>query len=421
MSDNVVVLEHADSLLGKVIEGENVRELIGNVRFRQGTVAVTCDRAMQYLRSNRASLDGNVSVRDDTLTMRGKRGMYYGAERAAEAFESVRLDDGTTVLTAGYGKYYVAEKRAYFRDTVTVRDSVSTLTCRELTYSRDQKRSVADGDVRIRSSQENLTIFGQHLEDDKKSGFSRMTIRPRVEQIDTSTVGRTDTMVVLSRIMELHQDTVRRMIAIDSVRMWRSELAATSGLAFFYTNLDSIILRIDPVVWYEDDQVSGDSIFIKLKERRPQTVYVRGSAFAISISDTLHPSRFNQMTGETITMRFAENKIQRIEVDQTATSLYYLYETVEDSTGKRLEPNGVNKTTGDHVIVEFVDGKSNKIRVIGGVEGQYFPENLADGREAEYSLGGFNWREDRPGAWRRAVPAGRSSPTQTLEKRTSHE
>ena len=33
-----VVIEHADSLVGLEINGEKARELIGNVRFRQGKV-----------------------------------------------------------------------------------------------------------------------------------------------------------------------------------------------------------------------------------------------------------------------------------------------------------------------------------------------------------------------------------------------
>jgi len=35
--DRVVVLENADSLVGLVIEGQDARELIGNVRLVQGT------------------------------------------------------------------------------------------------------------------------------------------------------------------------------------------------------------------------------------------------------------------------------------------------------------------------------------------------------------------------------------------------
>ena len=396
-SENRIDLEHADSLVGRNIDGENVRELIGHVRFRQGNVVVNCDHAVQHFQSNKVSLDGNVVVRDDTLTLRGKRGMYYNVDRIAEAYDGVELTDGRTVLTADFGQYFAKDKRAFFRTNVRVQDSVSTLTSDELTYFRAEQQSIAVGNVKVVSSQDNITLYGQFLDHDRKSGFTRMAQQPRAVQIDTARDGSLDTLIVLSRIMESYRDSLRRLVAIDSVRLWRKSLAATARLGFFLTELDSIILRGEPIVWYEENQISGDSIFLKLEKRKLRTVYVRGDAFAISVSDSLFPSRFDQMSGEEITMSVAGDKIQRIDVERTASSLYFLYEDVIDSAGRRKEPNGLNKTTGDRVIVEFVDGKSDKIRVLGGVEGEYYPEVLVEGKESEYNLTGFNWREDRPG------------------------
>ncbi len=401
-SEKVVVLEHADSLVGKILEGENVRELIGNVRFRQGTVIVDCDRAVQYLQSRKVSLAGNVIVRDDTMTLKSRRGMYHNADRIAEAFEEVRLDDGKTVLTADYGRYDVGEKKAMFRGNVKVQDSVSTLTSDELTYFREDKHSFADENVRIVSSENNLTIEGHHFENYTRRGFSRMTKQPKVLQIDTASDGTVDTFVVRSRVMESYRDPVRHLLAIDSVRMWSSELAAESGLGIYFMEDDSIILRKNPFIWYEENQVSGDSIFMKLQKRKPRTVFVRGDAFAISRSDSLHTKRFDQLAGELITMQFEGGKIRSIDVDRTATSIYHLYEQEKDSIGVRRRPNGMNKSTGDHVVISFVNGKAERISVVGGVEGEYFPENMVEGREDEYSLPGFNWREDRPGILRKA-------------------
>jgi hypothetical protein len=111
-------------------------------------------------------------------------------------------------------------------------------------------------------------------------------------------------------------------------------------------------------------------------------------AFAISRSDSIRTARFDQMSGELMRMYFAEKGLERIEVDDRATSVYHLY---EDSLA-----NGVNKTSGDHIVVSFTDGKVQSIRILGGVEGQYFPENMVEGREQEYALAGFHWRTNRP-------------------------
>ena len=46
-SERIVVI--GDSLIGKVVDGESVREVIGNVKLNQGNVHITCNKAIQYL------------------------------------------------------------------------------------------------------------------------------------------------------------------------------------------------------------------------------------------------------------------------------------------------------------------------------------------------------------------------------------
>src|SRR5664279_2485029 len=118
--NKVVVLEYADSLLGRVIDGEEARELIGSVRIRQENVRISCDRALQFLQKGTVYLNGHVVLRDDSLTLNAPRGIYYRDERRAEAFDDVRLDDGASVLTAAYGEYFIEQRRAFFRDRVVV-------------------------------------------------------------------------------------------------------------------------------------------------------------------------------------------------------------------------------------------------------------------------------------------------------------
>ncbi|MCK7521691.1 MAG: hypothetical protein MZV64_30395 [Ignavibacteriales bacterium] len=51
----------------KFVDGESVREVIGNVRLSQGNVIVTCNMAIQYLARNEAELIGNVIANQDSL------------------------------------------------------------------------------------------------------------------------------------------------------------------------------------------------------------------------------------------------------------------------------------------------------------------------------------------------------------------
>jgi lipopolysaccharide export system protein LptA len=398
----VIVLENADHVEGKEINGESAREFVGNVRFSQENVHVTCDRALQMLASGRVNLTGNVVVVDDSgVTMRSPRGVYFRDERRAVGQDSVHLTDGKVVLTALYGEYFVDPKRAFFRNRVVVQDTASVINADSLTYFRSEKRSIAEGNVRVVNRTDNVTITGHRLDYWSARQFSRITDEPVLMQIDSNASGKKDTLIVRSLVMEAYRDSTKLLRAIDSVRMIRTDLAAVCRLAHFYMAGDSILLRGAPVVWYEETQVTGDSINAYLKERRLDRVNVMGNAFAISRGDTSYPDRLDQLTGEVMRMRFVDAGLKRIDVETRAISLYHVY---EDSSG-----NGVNRTSGDRIVVLFEDGKAQSLRVVGGVEGQYTPENLLEGKESDFRLVGFHIHTNRP----RMYPVAREKESQT--------
>jgi lipopolysaccharide export system protein LptA len=392
--DKPVILNHADSLVGTVMDGEQVKQLIGNVKMTHGNIVMTCERATQYVVSKKVLLEGEVIVHQDTMTLMSYRGVYYPDSKTAEGFEEVRLNDGKTYLRAQYGKYFTDEKKAYFKGNVKVEDSTSILSADELTYFREAKKTIAVGNVRITDLTSNITIYGGHFENERARNYSIMTIEPRAIQIDAAPDGMLDTMTVTSKKMESYQDSTPRLIATDDVEMTYGELSSQSGKAVFFTALDSMVLEKSPYVWYsrntwETTQVSGDSMFVKMKLRQIETVYIRGRAVAISVADSLFQRRYNQLTGHEIVLHFSEKKIEQLDVNKTATMVYFLFD--ED------KPNGLNKTSGDNVVMAFVNGKIEKIKVVGGIEGQYIPEKLVGGREQEYNLPGFNWKQHRPG------------------------
>ena len=391
----VIVLDHADSLVSSVINGQEAQELIGHVAITQENVHINCDRAIRFMQARVFTLIGHVKVREDSLTITAPRGTYYRDDRRAEAFDDVHLDDGKTQLSAGYGQYFVNERRAFFQSHVVVVDSASTVTADSLTYFRDARRSIAVGNVKVYNSPDNLTITGGHLVHDANRQYSRMTVHPVLIQLDTATSGKIDTLQVRSIVMESFRDSVRLLVATDSVEIVRADLAGLAGSARFFTQGDSILLRRTPVIWYERTQVTGDSINVYLRKRKLHRVNVLGNAFAISRSDSLHPERFDQITGDLMKLFFVDQGLDRIDVESHAISVYHVY---EDSLA-----NGLNKTSGDRILMFFADGKVRSIKIVGGVEGQYFPENMVLNREREYAIPGFNWREDRPVITRQAT------------------
>ena len=389
----LVELNHADQMNGMVINGEQAREFIGNVHFTQITetgdrVYLWCDRALQYLNSNRMELFGHVKIIRDTTTITSDLGKYYGNERRAEVSSNVRLVRGTSVLTSRFGQYFVEEKRSHFTGNVVLVDTASSITCDDLTYFESDTESIATGNVKVVNPANSVTILGDSLVHFETGRYSLVPKNPRMIQIDTSSSGVIDTLVVISKVMESYQDSSERFIAIDSVEMARGELSARGGRATYFVKKDLIILQHHPIVWQATNQIMGDSIDVRLQDKRLHTVYVFGHAVAISRTDSLYHNRYDQLTGRELTMHFANDQLDSVFVNNNATSLYYLFD--------KESPDGANKSSGDRIYINFLQGKIDRIKIVGGVEGQYFPEKMLLNHESQYNLDGFKWYTIRP-------------------------
>jgi len=382
----------ADVLNVKYVGSEEVRELIGNVHIIQSSpgevIKIWCDSALRYMGTEKIELFGNVKLVRDNVTLNSPEGIYFGNERRAEMTKGVRLTRGSSVLTSRFGEYFAQDKRAHFEGEVKVVDSTSSTWSNELTYFEDEEKSIAVGSVQVYNSENNLTVFGDSLVYYEKQKYSIVPKNPRMMQVDTASDGFIDTLLVVGKVMESYQDTLERFVAREDVAMARSDFAARCGEATYFLKQGQIALRDQPMVWHAENQLTGDSILITTEERKLRSVFVQGRAMAVSRADTLRRQRFDQLTAREITMYFYNGKIAQIDAERNATSLYYLFE--------ESEPNGANRSSGDSIIMEFHDGKIDRIKIIGGVEGKYFPESMITRRETEYNLEGFKWREIRP-------------------------
>jgi lipopolysaccharide export system protein LptA len=374
------------------IGADQIQALIGNVFMVQpsatGLVKLWCDSAFRNLRTNVVQLYGRVKVVRDSITMTSSEGTYYGDERRAEMSRGVRLVRGGMILTARFGEYWANDKRAHFVGDVLVVDSTSSTRSDALTYFENDEKSIAVGHVRVDNPENSLTVFGDSLVHFDRARYTVIPSNPRLMQIDTVADGKIDTLLVSGAFMESFQDSVQRFITSGLVEMARSDFAARCGEALYFHTKDRLILRDHPVVWHGENQVTGDSVSITTRERKLESVWVSGRSMAVSRADTIRRDRFNQLLAREITLRFRDGKIDQIDAERNATSLYYLFDGDQ--------PNGVNRSSGDRIVMDFLSGHIDRIKILGGVEGKYFPEPMIAKRERQYNLEGFRWLSDRP-------------------------
>jgi len=429
-SENEKITVIGDSLIGTFVEGESVREVIGNVKLSQGNVYVTCNKAIQYLARNEAELIGNVIATQDSLTLKTEKGFYFGNLRKTKSTSGIILDDTQVILSADSGEYFFDESRAFFQSNVKLIDPTTTLTAEELTYFknldksiaignvnindrdnnitadtlthlRKAKYSIANGNVSITNLRDNLTIFGNHLEDDGQLKYTLIDKNPLLMQIDTTfnteAVDQSrisiDTLLIKSNVMESFRSGTNVFKATDSVKILKGGFASVNDLTTYYRDEEKIItdkIREDaarPVLWYENSQLMGDSVTIYLMDGEIKELVVNFNAFMLS-QNKIYNQRFDQTSSDSVYLYFLNNKLQRAEFAGKVQSIYYLYD--EDA------PNGLVKSTAHKAVIVFTDNEIDQVRLFGSPTSEYHPEAKVEGLERTFTLPKFVLKENRP-------------------------
>jgi lipopolysaccharide export system protein LptA len=160
-----IMIDNADINEFDLVDGVQRSRLLGNVRFSQKDVLMSCDSAHFYPDLNMFDAFSHVHIwRADTLDLYGDFLKYKGDIRMAEMRKNVVLDDKDTHLTTeninydlnediGYyfdggkiingentlvsrsGYYYTREKLFFFKDSVVVTNPDYTMYCDTLKYN----------------------------------------------------------------------------------------------------------------------------------------------------------------------------------------------------------------------------------------------------------------------------------------------
>ncbi len=420
------------------VNGIPIDTVFGPVVITQGNVIITCSKAVRYIAENNAELIGNVVVKQDTLTITTEHGFYYGDQRKAESNSGVRLTDSKVVLTADSGKYFFDLDKAVFKSNVVLIDSSSRLTSDNLIYFKNEGKTIASNNVKIvetdniikadslihfrdsrisyafnnvqiSNSKNNTKIFGDHLEDYPNTSYTLIDKNPILTQIDssymvkpdTNTAGKIDslrilqldTLVIKSNRMEAYRDSLNIFKAEDSVKIVRSSFASKNDFTIYYRKEGKIITykvnnnASQPVLWYQDSQLTGDSIVISIVGNKIKKMIINKNGFIVSHNE-LFPLRFSQISGDKLIIYLDDSGINETDVYGNVYSIYYLY---DDNS-----PNGLVKTSSQSAKIYFVNKQVNNVKLYETPVSEYYPEIKVKNNELSFTLPGFVLFNDKP-------------------------
>ncbi len=182
----------------------------------------------------------------------------------------------------------------------------------------------------------------------------------------------------------LQKDSSNRFIeAYSNVRIFSDSLQA-AGDSLFYSAHDSTFrLFKQPVVWAQQTQLTGDTIYLYTNNKKPDRIYIFENALSLEL---IGPEFFNQIKGRTMSGWFTEGNIDQLRARGNAESVYYAL----DDSGKYL---GVNKNSSDVIDIYFAEKAAKKVVFRSNLAGTAYPMRQVN--HEEIRLRGFNWQNDR--------------------------
>lgn len=346
-------------------------------------------------------IDPEYKVYTDTL--------QYNTNTEISTFTSpTTIYNEKRIIKTRNGFFDKRNKKSTLYERSFIDDSTYTVTADEMAFDDSTGMSELRGNAVLRSkdSTEGADIIANNIKLNKKNNSALATEKPLllIKQ-GRDTIFITANLLYTARLSDLMKTReipqVRDSLtpaavvtasnkpdsssdkffeAYDNVKIFSDSLQAM-GDSLFYSLKDSVFrLFKQPVVWAKENQITGDTIYLYIKNKKPERLFVFNNGMALSKVDS--SDYFQQIKGYTINALFEDGKINYMYAKGYAENVYYAL----DDQNKFI---GVNKSNSDAIKGYFKDGKPKKVVFINKVTGTMYPMLQVD--HSELKLRNFHW------------------------------
>ncbi|MEZ5029324.1 MAG: OstA-like protein [Ferruginibacter sp.] len=315
--------------------------------------------------------------------------------------------DGSIINTKS-GTYNLETGEAIFLDRSNFSDSTRSGVADKIAY--DKKNGILQmlGNAKLVDSVNRAIVFGGEVYADTKINSFLASRKPvmilyrdgdstyiaadtlfsglrKYDSLERKVNTYTDTLRTTQAIKANNADSsIRYFLGFHNVRIFNDSLQAVSD-SLHYSTLDSTFkLFGQPVVWNQQSQITGDTLYMFTQNQKPKRLYVFNDGMIVNRTKE---GLYNQIAGRTLNGYFVDGNIDYVRIKGSpAESIYY----PQDDDSAYI---GMNRSSGDVIDVFFVKKEVNKVVFVNDVNGTLFPfkDIPADKKE----LKGFKWLDNR--------------------------
>lgn len=387
---------------GKVVNGESVLTSVEGTYYG--------DLKDVFFRKNVVLIDPKYTLKADSL--------LYNTESEIATFvgPTAIIDSSGRQIVTSEGFYDTKNRIAHFMGRPEMRDPKTRTLIRGNSIQSDDNTgiNIVTGNAVYIDSAEGVSILAGRMESNRNENTVIATISPlmilkqdadsiyvtadtlfsgvlkdgvRSDSARTRDTLRNITVINTRDTAAKNKDSVVRFFqGYHNVRIFSDSLQAVSD-SLYWSGRDSIFrLYRDPIVWANQNQITGDTIYLFTKNKKADRLYVFENGMVISRSDNKAEHLYNQIRGNTLNGYFRDGAIDFMKAKGNAESIYYIKD--EDSAYI-----GVNRSTADVIDMFFKDKELNRVVYRNEVQGSTIPFRQINFEEMR--LRNFKWLDDR--------------------------
>ena len=332
------------------------------------------DIKVLYFRKDVVGTMPDYKIVSDTLVYDTENEMMY-------FYGPTNIYNNENTLIGNYGWYNTTTELAYLDRRATLINKEHSVTADTMYYNKKTSYAKALSDVVIVDTTNKAILKGEYAELWKNLGKYMMTNNLRSIYYEYS-----DTLFATADTMYVYFDTITNDIkhvkAFYNVRFFRNDIQGKCD-SLHYTADDSMVyMRVAPVIWADESQMSGDSINIRICNQAIDNALMYPNAFIIQ-EDSIQG--FNQIKGKQVTAYFKDNAIDHMFNEGNAETIYWL----RDEDNSLI---GINFSQSSQMDIKIKNRQIQNIKYYKNIKETLYPlEQVNDNMEY---LDGFLWQED---------------------------
>ena len=336
-------------------------------------------------------IDPESTILTDTLE-------YNTYSQLTNFISPTKIINGSRIIKTSNGNYNLGTKKGFLYERSIIDDSTYFFTADEMAIDDSLGLGEFRGNALYKSKDSlSFDMIANHIKTNRTKGILLATELPTLlikQKKDTLFVRDTlfsakisDLKSPIPQARDVHINNTDSSLdkyfeAFHNVRIYSDSLQAKCDSLFYGLADSTIRLITQPIVWSNNNQITGDTIYMFVNNKKPEQLSVINNAFAINKVDTTQ--YYNQIKGNRLKVWFEDGSISKMQTKGGAENMYF----VLDDEKKFI---GVNRSSAQMIEIEFENSEPAKVKFVNQLQGKLNPLNktLPD----ELIIRGFKWQE----------------------------